>query len=157
MGKKDNMDPIQMDDNTAGRKNTNSKKFFRCPEICLKIGRCLVDNRLETGGSDIKDKLREINSNTDEKNQCLKKKLNIIFLTTGVALFLAVIVVIIYTSIGKEGTRPDDIMKFNERNAKKKESATNEEDDHLHMNNNKSMVPGDYLADNTTSKPLIFQ
>merc|ERR1712002_392976 len=137
------MDPIQMDDNTAGRKNTNSKKFFRCPEICLKIGRCLVDNRLETGGSDIKDKLREINSNTDEKNQCLKKILNIIFLTTGVALFLAVIVVIIYTSIvpnpnfgglldfsdGKEGTRPDDIMKFNERNAKKKESATNEEDD----------------------------
>ena len=61
----------------------------------------LQDNRLESGDQETARKLRDINNQEAESHGLLKKVLNVIFITTGVALLVSVIIVIIYTSIGK--------------------------------------------------------
>ncbi len=76
------------------------KSGIRVPQ-CLKTCCMYIrDNRLETGSEETKRKLKEQNKTQDQTNLCLKKVLNVIFVTTGVSLFLAIVVVIIYTSIG---------------------------------------------------------
>ena len=94
------MDPIQLDGPSQGG-NDRSNKRRGLPSCIKKIAVVLEDNRLQTGGKATADKIRDMNQNQDESNPILKKILNIIFVTTGVALFLAVIVVIIYTGIGE--------------------------------------------------------
>ena len=67
------------------------------------IGRVLQENQLKSGGKDTEHKLRTINRLQEDGKQLyvLKKILNIIFLTTGMALLLGVIVVIVYTAVCK--------------------------------------------------------
>lgn len=60
--------------------------------IWQKIGRLLQDNRMK----DNPDSDRILNADHPEDYRLLKKVLNILFLTIGVVLFLAVIVVVIY-------------------------------------------------------------
>lgn len=77
------------------------KKKRRTPKILKKIALCLQDNRMRTGSDETKQKIRDMNESQDTTNMILKKILNIIFVTTGITLFLSVVIVIIYTSIGK--------------------------------------------------------
>ncbi|KAK2167071.1 hypothetical protein LSH36_32g11006 [Paralvinella palmiformis] len=68
--------------------------------IFNKIARVLEDNRVKRGDKDMGLKLRTVNRLQDASElQILKKILNIIFLITGAALLLGVIVVIIYTAV----------------------------------------------------------
>ena len=89
----------------AGRLSPNPgnqprKSGLHMPQ-CLKTCCMYIrDNRLETGSEETKRKLKQQNKTQDQTNLCLKKVLNVIFVTTGVSLFLAIVVVIIYTSIG---------------------------------------------------------
>ena len=84
---------------TAGK--TGRFGHFKVPS-CLKTCHMYVeDNRMKTGSAETKEKLKDNNKMQDTTNLCLKKVLNIIFITTGVSLFLAVVIVIIYTSIGE--------------------------------------------------------
>ena len=88
-----------MGSNQAGKAGKFGQfKVPSCLRTCLKY---LQDNRLETGSAKTKEKLKDNNKTQDQTNMCLKKVLNIIFVTTGVSLFLTVVIVIIYTSIGK--------------------------------------------------------
>ncbi len=93
---------ISLDPDGADEQDGGSEKGGCQLPSCLKT--CcmyLQDNRLKTGSEETKRKLRDQNQLQDQTNMILKKVLNIIFVTTGVSLFLAVIIVIIYTSIGK--------------------------------------------------------
>ncbi len=93
---------ISVDPDGADEHDGGSEKGGCQMPSCLKT--CLMylqDNRLKTGSEETKKKLRDQNQMQDQTNMILKKVLNIIFVTTGVSLFLAVIIVIIYTSIGK--------------------------------------------------------
>ena len=88
---------------SGGHQAGKAGKFgqFKVPS-CLKTCHMYCeDNRMKTGSDDTKEKLKDNNKMQDQTNMCLKKVLNIIFVTTGVSLFLAVVIVIIYTSIGK--------------------------------------------------------
>ena len=76
------------------RQSSNSTSIFK------KFARFLQDNRM-SGGTASAERLKTMNKAQHTSNPILKKILNIIFLSTGVALLLAVVVVIIYTSIGK--------------------------------------------------------
>ena len=88
-----------MGNNQAGK----AGKFgqFKVPSCLKTCHMYLQDNRLKTGSEKTKEKLKDNNKMQDQTNMCLKKVLNIIFVTTGVSLFLAVVIVIIYTSIGE--------------------------------------------------------
>ena len=74
---------------------------FKVPSCLKTCHMYLQDNRMKTGSAATKEKLKDNNKMQDSQNLCLKKVLNIIFVTTGVSLFLAVVIVIIYTSIGE--------------------------------------------------------
>ncbi|CAH1773300.1 unnamed protein product [Owenia fusiformis] len=68
------------------------------PSVLKKLTHFLHDNRLQNS-KDAKAKLKAQNDHQQRSHTILKKVLNVIFLTTGVCLFLAVIIVIIYTSV----------------------------------------------------------
>lgn len=67
-----------------------------------KLVQLLQDNRLKSGDEEAAEKLRELNRSQNERFPVLKSILNAIFITTGVVLLIAVVVVIIYTSIGED-------------------------------------------------------
>ncbi|XP_064653035.1 serine/arginine repetitive matrix protein 1-like [Lineus longissimus] len=71
--------------------------------ILAKIASVLQDDRGGKGSVGF--------SPGEETHRVLKRVLNIIFVTIGILLFIAVVVVIIYTSIGKVGTNPDDYVE----------------------------------------------
>lgn len=64
--------------------------------IFQKVAQILQDNR--AGDREAVVKLRSQNEEQADSNQILKKILNIIFLVTGLALLVAVIIVIVYTA-----------------------------------------------------------
>ena len=68
------------------------------------IARVLQDNRMKSGGKIDKKmtaKFKKMNSDDLGSQTILKKILNIIFVTTAMLLFVSVVIVIIYTSIGE--------------------------------------------------------
>lgn len=69
--------------------------------LLKKVVQLLQDNRLKSGDEEAAEKLRELNRSQNESFPVLKTVLNAIFITTGVVLLIAVVVVIIYTSIGR--------------------------------------------------------
>jgi len=70
-----------------------------------RLALVLQDNRLVTGSAETKRKLRHLNRRrrSTERESCrlLKRALNVLFITTGVSLLVAVVVVIAYTSVGR--------------------------------------------------------
>lgn len=68
--------------------------------LLKKLVQLLQDNRLKPGDEEAAEKLRELNRSQNESFPVLKSILNAIFITTGVVLLIAVVVVIAYTSIG---------------------------------------------------------
>ena len=93
-----NMQPIALD---KAPEQEPTSRWKRRPAVFKKIAHFLQDNRLKTGNADTQERLRTLNKTQEQSSPILKKTLNIIFVTTGVSLLLAVVVVIIYTSIGK--------------------------------------------------------
>ena len=93
------MEPIQLDEPQVKRSKLSG--LGKTHQVLKRIYLCLEDNRMKTGNQETQDKLKDMNLSQSESHQILKKILNIIFVTTGVSLFLAVIIVIIYTSIGE--------------------------------------------------------
>ncbi|ELU11542.1 hypothetical protein CAPTEDRAFT_215352 [Capitella teleta] len=90
--------PPPEDAEEAEEKPKRSKtKAIREIAIFRKIRLFLQDNRLRSAEGQLK--LKKINQDQEVSNPILKRILNIIFITTGVALLLAVVIVIIYTSI----------------------------------------------------------
>lgn len=69
--------------------------------LLKKLVQLLQDNRLKPGDEEAAEKLRELNRSQNESFPVLKSILNAIFITTGVVLLIAVVVVIAYTSIVK--------------------------------------------------------
>lgn len=69
--------------------------------LLKKVVQLLQDNRLKSGDEEAAEKLRELNRSQNESFPVLKTVLNAIFITTGVVLLIAVVVVIMYTSIGR--------------------------------------------------------
>lgn len=96
------MEPIALDE-PGGKDSKTTSSFGKAASFFKSVASCLEDNRLKTGNQETQDKIKEINTNVSDSHRILKKILNILFVTTGVSLFLAVIIVIIYTSIGKFG------------------------------------------------------
>ena len=73
-------------------------------KVLRKVARVLRDNRTQSGGKINKKmaaKVKKMNQEDLASQTILKKILNIIFVTTGMSLFVSVVIVIIYTSIGK--------------------------------------------------------
>ena len=72
-----------MGSNQAGK----AGKFgqFKVPSCLKTCHKYLQDNRLETGSASTKEELKDNNKTQDQTNMCLKKVLNIIFVTTGVS------------------------------------------------------------------------
>ncbi len=93
------MDPISLDPVQA-KDDGGPGICATISDVCDTIGSCLNDNRTE-GSKATADKFKKMNKSQDETNLILKKILNIIFVTTGMALFISVVIVIIYTSIGR--------------------------------------------------------
>lgn len=103
------MTSIEVDSNpasldVAGRPERVQKSsgFTRSKNFMKKIVRILEDDRLE----DVEQELNEQNSNQVGEHLCLKKVLNITFITTGIVLFVSVVIVIIYTAVGKYANYP---------------------------------------------------
>jgi len=66
-----------------------------------KVVRLLQDNRVDADDGETAQRLQEINQNQSDSYPILKTILNGLFITTGVVLLVGVVVVIIYTSIGR--------------------------------------------------------
>lgn len=94
----------------AGSSETAGAKKSKTPgnetSLLDRLLKRLQDNRLQSGDPETARKLQEINRSQNASNIILKKILNIAFVTTGVALLLSVIFVIVYTSIGKRLSTP---------------------------------------------------
>ncbi|KAK2178509.1 hypothetical protein NP493_541g02018 [Ridgeia piscesae] len=90
------MNAIELDlTDSAGRKPTHGQAAAKFGQSVLaKLTRLLQDNRMAAGDAETPPKKEQGRS-----NPVLRKILNIIFLSTGIILLLAVVVVIIYTSI----------------------------------------------------------
>ncbi len=106
----DTMQPDPSGSGIAGRppgappnQASKSGRFshFKVPSCLKTCHMYMQDNRMKTGSAATKEELKDNNKFQDSQNLCLKKVLNIIFVTTGVSLFLAVVITIIYTSIGE--------------------------------------------------------
>lgn len=83
--------------------------------VIRKIGRVLQDNRMKSAGKVNKEmaaKFKKMNMDDRASQTILKKILNIIFVTTGMALFVSVVIVIIYTSIGKFFNNNELIIQY---------------------------------------------
>lgn len=95
--------PIDLDPITPAQPvpRLGARGLARTQSLFAKITTVLQDNRLKSGSSSTQEQIKEMNKNQEESHKVLKKILNIIFITTGVSLFLGVVVVIIYTSIGE--------------------------------------------------------
>ena len=65
------------------------------------IARCLRDDRIEGADEETLETFRRINAKNDESFPCLKKILNVCFVTIGVILFVGVIAALIYATISK--------------------------------------------------------
>lgn len=76
----------------------NSREYT----VLKKVVRLLQDNRLNSGDEETAQRLQDLNRSQSESYPILKTILNVIFITTGVVLLIAVVIVIIYTSIGKK-------------------------------------------------------
>lgn len=90
------MNAIELDlTDSAGRKPTHGQAAAKFGQSVLaKLTRLLQDNRMAAGDAETPPRKEQGRS-----NPVLRKILNIIFLSTGIMLLLAVVVVIIYTSI----------------------------------------------------------
>ena len=90
------MNAIELDlTDAAGRKPTHKQAAAKFGQSVLdKLTRLLQDNRMAAGDAETPPRKEQGRS-----NPVLRKILNIIFLSTGIILLLAVVVVIIYTSI----------------------------------------------------------
>jgi hypothetical protein len=80
----------------AHRPETPSNRLTARSAVLRKIGTVLLDNRL--AGMENADHLL---LEHPEEYRVLKKVLNIMFVTVGVALLVSVFVVIVYTSVGE--------------------------------------------------------
>lgn len=80
-----------------GQMFKNSREYT----VLKKVVRILQDNRLNSGDEETAQRLQDLNRSQTESYPILKTILNVIFITTGVVLLIAVVVVIIYTSLGK--------------------------------------------------------
>ena len=92
---------IEVDVRHADKKKSPSSREIFANSFLAKLSKIIQDNRMRDGDKDTAKKLKEMNKNQEQRHQILKRVLNIIFVTTGIVLFLAVVVVIIYTSVGK--------------------------------------------------------
>lgn len=88
----------------------NSREYT----VLKKVVRLLQDNRLNSGDEETAQRLQDLNRSQSESYPILKTILNVIFITTGVVLLIAVVIVIIYTSIGKKLLCPPMNVYLNE-------------------------------------------
>ena len=75
--------------------------------VLKKVVRVLQDNRMNSSDPETVQRLQEMNRTQSDSYPILKTILNVIFITTGVVLLVAVVIVIIYTSGRMARTRLD--------------------------------------------------
>lgn len=117
-----------------GQMFKNSREYT----VLKKVVRILQDNRLNSGDEETAQRLQDLNRSQTESYPILKTILNVIFITTGVVLLIAVVVVIIYTSLVKPGDGHSSLAAhfgFHEETRHASVSSSSETRDHPHAGN----------------------
>lgn len=90
------MDDDQVPKSLRVRGSAAARGFVR---VYSAVVRCLRDDRIEDADEATAETFRRINAKNDESFPCLKKMLNVCFVTIGVALFIGVIVALVYATV----------------------------------------------------------